>query len=110
MPNPFGNMGNLGGMMKQAKKMYEDVQRVQDALAAERYEATSGGGMVMAIVSGNGELVEVKIDRLVVDPDDVEMLQDLVTTAVREALEKAKVIAAERMQEVTGGLGIPGMF
>ena len=110
MPNPFGNMGNLGGMMKQAKKMYEDVQRVQDELAAERYEATSGGGMVTAIVSGNSELVEVKINPMVVDPDDVEMLQDLVTTAVREALEKAKVIAAERMQEVTGGLGIPGMF
>lgn len=110
MPNPFGNMGNIGGMMKQAKKMYEDVQKVQDALAAERVEATSGGGMVKAIVNGNGELVVVKIDPVVVDPNDVEMLEDLVTTAVREALAKAKELAAARMEEVTGGLGMPGMF
>ena len=113
MPNPFGNaggLGNLGGMMKQAKKMYEDMQKVQDELAAERVEATSGGGVVKAVVSGNGELVAVHIDRTVVDPDDVEMLEDLVTTAIREALATAKESAAERMQAVTGGMGIPGMF
>jgi DNA-binding YbaB/EbfC family protein len=103
-------MGNLGGMMKQAKKMYEDVQKVQQELAAERLEATSGGGAVKAVVTGGGDLLEVKIDPQAVDPDDVEMLEDLVTTAVREALAKAKELAAERMQEATGGLGIPGMF
>jgi hypothetical protein len=103
-------MGGLGGMMKQAKKMYEDVQRVQDELASERVEATSGGGVVKAVVSGGGDLLEVKIDPQAVDPDDVEMLEDLVTTAVREALSKAKELAAERMQAVTGGLGIPGMM
>jgi nucleoid-associated protein EbfC len=114
MPNPFGNMGgmgNLGGMMKQVKKMQDDMARVQDELAAERIEASSGGGVVRAIVSGTGELMEVKIDPQVVDPDDVEMLQDLVTTAVREALAAAKDEAAERMQAVTGGLGLPpGLF
>ncbi|MCX6374863.1 MAG: YbaB/EbfC family nucleoid-associated protein [Armatimonadetes bacterium] len=110
MANPFGNMGNLGGMMKQAKKMYEDVQKVQQELDAERIEATSGGGVVKAVVTGSGDLLEVKIDPQAVDPDDVEMLEDLVTTAVREALAKAKELAAERMQEATGGLGIPGMF
>jgi DNA-binding YbaB/EbfC family protein len=110
MANPFGNIGNLGGMMKQAKKMYEDVQKVQQELAAERIEATSGGGAVKAVVTGGGDLLEVKIDPQAVDPDDVEMLEDLVTTAVREALGKAKELAAERMQEATGGLGIPGMF
>ena len=110
MANPFGNIGNLGGMMKQAKKMYEDVQKVQQELAAERIEAASGGGAVKAVVTGGGDLLEVKIDPQAVDPDDVEMLEDLVTTAVREALGKAKELAAERMQEATGGLGIPGMF
>jgi len=110
MANPFGNIGNLGGMMKQAKKMYEDVQKTQQELAAERLEATSGGGAVKAVVTGGGDLLEVKIDPQAVDPDDVEMLEDLVTTAVREALAKAKELAAERMQEATGGLGIPGMF
>ena len=110
MANPFGNMGDLGGMMKQAKKMYEDVQKVQQELDAERIEATSGGGVVKAVVTGGGDLLEVKIDPQAVDPDDVEMLEDLVTTAVGEALAKAKELAAERMQEATGGLGIPGMF
>ena len=110
MANPFGNIGNLGGMMKQAKKMYEDVQKTQQELAAERLEATSGGGAVKAVVTGGGDLLEVKIDPQTVDPDDVEMLEDLVTTAVREALAKAKELAAERMQEATGGLGIPGVF
>ena len=110
MANPFGNIGNLGGMMKQAKKMYEDVQKIQQELAAERLEATSGGGAVKAVVTGSGDLLEVKIDPQAVDPDDVEMLEDLVTTAVREALSKAKELAAERMQEATGGLGVPGMF
>ena len=110
MANPFGNIGNLGGMMKQAKKMYEDVQKIQQELAAERLEATSGGGAVKAVVTGSGDLLEVKIDPQAVDPNDVEMLEDLVTTAVREALSKAKELAAERMQDATGGLGIPGMF
>jgi hypothetical protein len=109
MGNPFGG-GNMGGMMKQAKKMYEAIQRVQDELAEARIEASSGGGMVKAIASGNGSLVELKIDPQVVDPEDVEMLQDLVTTAVREALTKAKETETARMQEITGGLNIPGMF
>jgi DNA-binding YbaB/EbfC family protein len=113
MGNPFGNMGNMGnigGMMKQAKKMYEQVQRLQEELAEERIEATSGGGMVKAVVTGKGELVEININPQVVDPDDVEMLQDLVTTAVREALATAAESEAKRMQEATGGLSIPGMF
>lgn len=113
MSNPFGNLGGLGnvtGMMKQAKKMYEAVQKMQAELAEERVEATSGGGVVKATATGTGELVEVKIDPQVVDPGDVEMLEDLVTTAVREALAKAKELAAERLQPLTGGLSLPGMF
>jgi len=107
MGNPFGDMG---GMMKQVKKIYESVQKTQQELAEERIEATSGGGMVKATVTGKGELLEVKIDPQVVDPDDVEMLEDLVTTALREALTRAREVEAERMQAATGGLSLPGMF
>ncbi len=107
MSNPFGNLGNLGGMMKQVKKMQEDMQRLQEELDEARIEATSGGGMVKAVVTGKGELVEVKIDPQVVDPDDVEMMEDLVTSAVREAQENATKYQTERMQEITGGMGLP---
>ena len=107
MGNPLADMG---GVMKQVKKMYESVQKAEEELAEERIEAASGGGMVRATVTGKGELLEVKIDPQVVDPDDVEMLEDLVTTAVREALTKAREIEAERMQTATGGLSLPGMF
>jgi len=106
--NPFG--GNMGGMMKQAKKMMEDIQKIQESLTQERIDVSSGGGMVTATVTGDGELVSVKINPQVVDPEDVEMLEDLVTTAVREATAKAKQSAAEKMQAVTGGVGIPGLF
>ncbi len=114
MKLPFGNaggLGDIGGMMKQAKKMYEDVQKIQEELETERVEATSGGGMVTATATGAGELVSVVINPQVVDPEDVEMLQDLMVTAVREAQAKAKAMSAERMQAVTGGLGgLPGMM
>jgi DNA-binding YbaB/EbfC family protein len=112
MGNPFSNIGSMGEMMKQAKKMMEAVQKVQEALAEERIEATSGGGMVTAIANGQGDLVGVKINPQVVDPEDVEMLEDLVTTAVREVLSKARQLQAERMNEATGGLagGLTGMF
>ncbi|MBP6963282.1 MAG: YbaB/EbfC family nucleoid-associated protein [Armatimonadetes bacterium] len=107
MNNPLGNLGNLGGLMKQVKKMQEDMQRVQAELDSARITASSGGGMVSATVTGKSELVEVKIDPQVVDPDDVEMLEDLVTSAIREAQETASKQQADRMQEITGGMGIP---
>lgn len=106
----FGNMANLGGMMKQVQKMAEETQRIDDELGAERIEASSGGGMVTATVSGKGEMIDIRISREVVDPEDVEMLQDLVITAVREALEKATAMKAERMGALTGGMSIPGLF
>lgn len=106
----MGFGGNMAGMMKQAKKMYEAIQKVQEELAEERIEAASGGGMVKAVAAGNGTLVGIKIDPQVVDPNDVEMLEDLVVTAVREALTKAKETETERMQAVTGGMSIPGVF
>lgn len=107
MPNPFGGGLNIQSMMKQVQKFAEDTERTEQELAEERIEVSSGGGMVTATVNGMAELVDIKISREVVDPDDVEMLQDLVTSAVREALEQATEHRKERMQELTGGLGLP---
>lgn len=111
--NPFGKMPNmpgLGNMMKQVQKMAEETQRIENELGEMRIEASSGGGMVTATVSGKGELIGIKIDPQVVDPEDVEMLEDLVVSAVREALEKSVEEKTNRMQELTGGMNIPGLF
>lgn len=110
MPGPFGGF-NIQSLMKeaqkQAQKISEDKEKIEKELSEERIEASSGGGMVVAVVNGNGQLVDVKIKPEVVDPEDVEMLQDLVTSAVREALEQANARKDAKMQELTGGLGLP---
>lgn len=108
--NPFGNIPGLGNMMKQVQKMAEETERVERELGEERIETTSGGGMVRAVANGKGEILEIKIDPQVVDPEDVEMLEDLVVSAVREALQSATDMRASRMQEITGGLNLPGLF
>lgn len=104
----FGGF-NIGKMMESVQKMAKETEKAEQELGEQRIEATSGGGMVKAVVTGLGQIVEIKIDTQVVDPDDVEMLEDLVVSAVREALDKAKDVKQERMQEVAGGLGLPGM-
>ena len=103
-----GGIGKL--LMEQAQKIQSDLAKIQEELAQERVEAAAGGGMVQVAVSGMGELLEVKISPEVVDPDDIEMLQDLVLAAVKEALAKAKELQAERMSAATGGLQLPGLF
>jgi DNA-binding YbaB/EbfC family protein len=112
--NPFGNMPNipgLGNMMKQVQKMQEDTERMEQELGEMRIEASSGGGMVTAVATGRREILEIKIDPQVVDPEDVEMLQDLVVSAVREVLEKADEAKQSRMEQITGGLNLPpGLF
>ncbi|MBI2841982.1 MAG: YbaB/EbfC family nucleoid-associated protein [Armatimonadetes bacterium] len=105
LPN-FGGF-NIQAMMKQVQQFAADTERLESELAEERIEASSGGGMVTATVNGLAQLIDVKISPEVVDPDDVEMLQDLVTSAVREALERANERRKERMEELTGGLGLP---
>lgn len=96
-------------MMKQAQKLQAQMAKLQEDLANMTVEASSGGGAVTAVVSGQQQLVSIKITPEVVDPEDVEMLQDMVLAAVNEAMAKAQEAAAKQMSSLTGGLNIPGL-
>jgi DNA-binding YbaB/EbfC family protein len=100
----------LGNIMKQAQQMQAKMERVQQELATREVEASAGGGMVTARANGKQQLIDLKIEQAVVDPEDVEMLQDLVLAAVNEALKKSQEMMQEEMGKVTGGMNIPGMF
>jgi nucleoid-associated protein EbfC len=102
-----GNMGRM--LMKQMEDMQRKMERIQAELGEERIEASAGGGMVTATADGMGTLQAVKISPEVVDPEDVEMLQDLVVAAVTEALARAQERREKRMGELTGGMNIPGL-
>ncbi len=106
----LGNMGNMGNMLKQAQKMMEQAKQIEDELANQTVEGTAGGRMVVAEMNGLGKVVGIKIDPQVVDPDDVEMLQDLVMSALREAADKSEELRQDRQKQLMGGMGIPGMF
>ena len=95
--------------MQQVKMLQEKMAKIQEELSLKTVESSSGGGMVMAVVNGRQELVQLKIDRQVIDPEDVEMLQDLVLAAVNDALRKSQELAAGEMTKVAGGLNIPGL-
>lgn len=101
--------GGLGDIMKQAQKMQQELMRIQEEAATKTVEASSGGGMVTVVVNGRLEVKSIKIERDVVDPADVEMLQDLVLAAVNEGIAKAQDMVKEEMAKVTGGLPIPGL-
>ena len=101
--------GGLGGIMKQAQQMQRRMAQVQEELEKKQIEASSGGGMVTAVVSGKQQLLDLKIDPSVVDADDVEMLQDLIMAAINEAVKQSQQIASEEMGKVTGGMNIPGL-
>lgn len=105
-----GMGGNMNQLMKQAQKMQKEMEKMQQELESKEFEASVGGGAVTAIVNGKKELLDVIIKEEVVDPDDVEMLQDLVITAVNEAMKKADQETSSKMGKLTGGLNIPGMF
>ena len=102
----------MGDLMKQAQKLQENLARAQEELAELEVEGSSGGGVVTVKASGKQEIVEIKIDPDVIDPDDKEMLEDLITAAVNQALSNAKEAAEERMASVTGGImgGLPPGF
>lgn len=98
----------LGNIMRQAQKMQEKMAEMQKDLALKTCEASAGGGMVIAVVSGSQELVSLKIDPAVVDPNDLEMLQDLVVAAVNEGVRRSKQMVSDEMGKLTSGLGLPG--
>lgn len=101
--------GNMQKIMQQAKKMQQDMLKKQEELKERTIEVTSGGGAVKIVIALDLSVKSVSIDKDVVDPDDVEMLENLVLAAMRESIEKAKSIQEKEMSSVTGGLGLPGM-
>lgn len=106
---PMGGGMNMN-MIKQAQKMQQDMLKMQEELENAEYSATAGGGVLTAVVSGKRELISLKIDPEAVDPEDVEMLQDMVVAAVNEALRKAEAGANEGMAKLTGGLNLGGLL
>lgn len=105
-----GLPGGGGGMMAQIQKLQEEMAKTQQELDSQTVEVTVGGGMVKAVMTGRQKLVSLTIAPEAVDPDDVEMLQDLVLAAVNEAIERSQGLAADRMSALTGGLKIPGLL
>lgn len=103
------NKGMFGDLMRQAKKMQQEMVKVQEEAKKKIVEASSGGGMVTVTANGSMEIISIKIEREVVNPDDIEMLQDLIVAAANEALRRAQQMVSEEMSKITGGLNIPGM-
>ncbi|KNY28538.1 YbaB/EbfC family nucleoid-associated protein [Pseudobacteroides cellulosolvens] len=103
--------GNMNNLMKQAQKMQKDMEKVQEEVHQKTVEVTAGGGAITVVVSGKKELVKIDIKPEVVDPEDVEMLQDLILASVNEAIRKADEMVNAEMSKVAGGLnGFPGLF
>lgn len=100
----------FGNIMKQAQKMQAKIARLQEEMASKTVEVTAGGGMVTAVVSGKNELLSMRIEKDVVDPEDIEMLQDLIVAAVNEGIRRAQEMVSEEMSKITGGLNIPGLM
>jgi len=103
------NLGGMGNIMKQARRLQEELEKAQAEIAEMKVEATAGGGMVTATVSGSGELVSLAFEKEVVDPDDVEMLRDLIVAAVQEAQRKAQAMSQEKLGPLAQGMGLPMM-
>ena len=101
--------GNMNKMMKQVQKMQQDMMKLQEELAERNVESTAVGGAVKVIANGKNEIISIEIKPEAVDPEDVEMLQDLITAAVNEALRKAQDMISQEMGKITGGLKIPGL-
>ena len=102
-------MKGMGNMMKQAQQLQSKMMKLQEELAEKTVESSSGGGMVKVTANGRQQVVSIQIEQEVVDPDDVEMLQDLVMAAVNDALAKAQEMVSSEMSKLTGGFNIPGL-
>jgi hypothetical protein len=106
----FGKNMNMQGLMKQAQKMQERIAEAQEELKKKTVEASVGGGMVTVVVTGGQELMKITINKEVVDPEDLDTLQDLVLSAVNTGLKKSQDMVQEEMGKITGGMNIPGMM
>ncbi len=101
---------NIGKLLKEAQKMQEKMAKVQEEMVSKKVEATAGGGMVKVEMNGAQELISIKINKEVVNPNDIEMLETLIQAAVNEALRKSKEMVQQELSQVTGGLNIPGLM
>lgn len=102
-------MKGMGNMMKQAQQLQSKMMKLQEELAEKTVESSSGGGMVRVTANGRQQILSIQIEKEVVDPDDVEMLQDLIMAAINDALAKAQEMVSSEMGKLTGGLNIPGL-
>lgn len=105
-----GGASNMNSMIKQAQKMQEEMGKVQQELEEKVYDVTSGGGAVKVTITGKREIKAIELKPEVVDPDDIEMLQDMIVAAVNEAIRKVNDVSEEEMSKVTSGLNMPGLF
>jgi DNA-binding YbaB/EbfC family protein len=103
-------MKDMGNMMKQAQKLQSRMLKLQEEMAEKTVEASSGGGMVKVVANGRHQLLSIQIDKEVVDPEDLEMLQDLILAAVNDALLKSQEMVTGEMSKLTGGMNIPGLM
>lgn len=103
-------MKNMGNMMKQAQQLQAKMMKLQEELSEKTVETSSGGGMIRVVANGKQQVVSIQIEKEVVDPEDVEMLQDLILAAVNDALAKAQEMVSSEMGKLTGGLKIPGLM
>lgn len=107
----FGNKAQMAGMMKKVKKMQDDMQKMQAELKSKTTEVTAGGGAIRLVMNGEKQITELVISPEVIDPNDPEMLEDLVTASVNEAVRKIDDMATQEVNRITGGMGLPpGMF
>lgn len=103
----FGNMGNMGNVMKKMQKLQTDMAKMQEEMKQRTFETSAGGGVVKVVISGEKKIESIKIDPTAVDPEDTEMLEDLILAAVNEALKKVDDMMAQEMGKLTGGMGLP---
>jgi len=103
-------MKGMGNMMKQAQMLQSKMAKLQEEMADKTVEATSGGGMVKVVANGSQRIVSIQIEKEVIDPDDADMLQDLVVAAVNDALAKSQEMVSSEISKLTGGLNIPGLM
>ena len=105
-----GGPQNMNAMIKQAQKMQEDMNALQAELEEREYEISAGGGMVKILINGKKEVKSIKISQDIVDPDDIETLEDIITAGVNEAIKRVEDTASAEMSKITGSLNIPGVF